>query len=359
MAKWGEGDPRWIVEERADATNVNNWHWKESNATNWSKDKLNELLLMMEMKSQDGNMIAKIIEFDKIDGEATANNRKGKLIFFYEWNLVLKWEGRILNDELKEKIKGKITIPNLSEENSIDEIDITVTVDESNDKSELLKAFMYNFGRNQIRDQINKYITSLKNDYAKILILPKKDVNQPENKPAVAAPAAIINANKGVINDSNKTATANSTAAATKPNAGLGVKIDCKTIVLEEKFTCKVNELFDCFSKTELMTAFTRGDVKLDFRKSGEFVLFGGNISGKFLEIVPNKKISQTWRYKGWVTGHYSTVDLEFEEKEDHSVIKLKQTLVPSSEYEHTQVNWQRYYFDSIRATFGFGSFLY
>ncbi|PKU40344.1 hypothetical protein llap_9357 [Limosa lapponica baueri] len=27
MAKWGQGDPRWIVEERADATNVNNWHW--------------------------------------------------------------------------------------------------------------------------------------------------------------------------------------------------------------------------------------------------------------------------------------------------------------------------------------------
>lgn len=27
MAKWGHGDPRWIVEERPDATNVNNWHW--------------------------------------------------------------------------------------------------------------------------------------------------------------------------------------------------------------------------------------------------------------------------------------------------------------------------------------------
>ena len=27
MAKWGEGDPRWIVEERSDGTNVNNWHW--------------------------------------------------------------------------------------------------------------------------------------------------------------------------------------------------------------------------------------------------------------------------------------------------------------------------------------------
>ena len=40
MAKWGEGDPRWIVEERPDATNVNNWHWTEKNADQWSKNKL-------------------------------------------------------------------------------------------------------------------------------------------------------------------------------------------------------------------------------------------------------------------------------------------------------------------------------
>lgn len=40
MAKWGEGDPRWIVEERPDAHNVNNWHWRESDATQWSKKKL-------------------------------------------------------------------------------------------------------------------------------------------------------------------------------------------------------------------------------------------------------------------------------------------------------------------------------
>ncbi|CAF4994828.1 unnamed protein product, partial [Rotaria magnacalcarata] len=31
MAEWGKGDPRWIVEDRPDATNPNNWHWKEKN----------------------------------------------------------------------------------------------------------------------------------------------------------------------------------------------------------------------------------------------------------------------------------------------------------------------------------------
>lgn len=83
--------------------------------------------------------------------------------------------GKILNDESKDKINGKVTIPNLSEENDLDEIDITITVDESNDKSEILKQFMYNVGRTKIREQIGKYITSLKNDYAKNLILPKKN----------------------------------------------------------------------------------------------------------------------------------------------------------------------------------------
>lgn len=116
------------------------------------------------------------MEFEKIEGEAVANNRKGKLLFFYEWLLVLKWRGTVLGGDPKEKVDGKITIPNLSEENSIDEIDIQVTV-EANDfseKTELLKSFMYNFGRPKIREQINKYIESLKKDYAKNLILPKK-----------------------------------------------------------------------------------------------------------------------------------------------------------------------------------------
>ena len=51
MAKWGEGDPRWIVEERPDATNVNNWHWTEKNADQWSKNKLKVLLRFFQRKS--------------------------------------------------------------------------------------------------------------------------------------------------------------------------------------------------------------------------------------------------------------------------------------------------------------------
>ena len=64
-----------------------------------------------------GNVV--IEEVDKCDGEARANNRKGKLIFFYEWEITLKWKGlfrlyftnenvNILQDMLMEVIKKSL-----------------------------------------------------------------------------------------------------------------------------------------------------------------------------------------------------------------------------------------------------------
>lgn len=73
------GDPRWIVEERPDATNVNNWHWKESNAAPWSKEQFKKLFVDFTI-ADDNNFVCKITEFEKIEGEATANVR---LLIFY------------------------------------------------------------------------------------------------------------------------------------------------------------------------------------------------------------------------------------------------------------------------------------
>ncbi len=44
MAKVGEGDARWIVEERADGANVNAWHWAERDVLPWAQRRLQELL---------------------------------------------------------------------------------------------------------------------------------------------------------------------------------------------------------------------------------------------------------------------------------------------------------------------------
>lgn len=122
MAKWGEGDPRWIVEERPDATNVNNWHWTEKNASSWSLDRIKELFKNIPIQTDEGDLT--IVEAEKVDGEASASNRKGKLIFFYEWDIILKWSGNLKGSD--NNFIGKVKVPNLSEENDVSELDVSI-----------------------------------------------------------------------------------------------------------------------------------------------------------------------------------------------------------------------------------------
>jgi activator of HSP90 ATPase len=170
MAKWGAGDPRWIVEERADATNVNNWHWTEKNATLWSKDKLRELLTGLAVENDDFK--ATIKEVTKIEGEATANNRKAKLIFFYEWVISGEWEGAHKNGDNKTNYKGTFEVPNLSEENDPKDVDVNVNI--KNEKHFDLKEFMRIEGTKKIREQCCKYLVLLKEEFSQGLIKPTK-----------------------------------------------------------------------------------------------------------------------------------------------------------------------------------------
>lgn len=63
-----------------------------------------------------------ITKIESCEGEAVANNRKGKLIFFYEWDLTLNWKGFLSGAD--KEILGTINIPNLSEENTVSEIEV-------------------------------------------------------------------------------------------------------------------------------------------------------------------------------------------------------------------------------------------
>lgn len=172
------------------------------------------------------------------------SNRKGKLIFFYEWNIKLKWKSigssipslcaniacspgaapqpepdpEDSDDEEEEACSGEIEIPNLSEENDVEEVDVCpdrgvgvwwhacqevrfchpqviVTVKKRDKQAEALKAMMHREAGTIIRRQITEYLRCLKEgqfwgveftlvscfsclpavEYSKDLILPKRD----------------------------------------------------------------------------------------------------------------------------------------------------------------------------------------
>lgn len=63
----------------------------ERDASNWSTERLKALLLPIRVEGEEG--ACEVTEVSKLDGEASINNRKGKLIFFYEWAIKLSWTG--------------------------------------------------------------------------------------------------------------------------------------------------------------------------------------------------------------------------------------------------------------------------
>ncbi|KAG8194418.1 hypothetical protein JTE90_011029 [Oedothorax gibbosus] len=337
MAKWGEGDPRWLVEERPDAKNVNNWHWTEKNASHWSKEKFNEILIGTKVETDVGK--CKITEITKCEGDAVVNNRKAKLIFFYEWVIEMKWEGSLINGDVT--VKGTMDIPNLSEEHDMKDVDINVLLETSGPEADILKDLMRTTGGEVIRQRLGQYVTTLKEEFSKGLILPTKDSTQP-----------------GDLKCSNNTKKENAFNAPTKETTPKH-KFEVGEINTTETFKCTSEEFYRAMTVKELVQAFTQGNCVLEAEEGGKFELFDGNVHGHFVKLVPSKTIQQKWRFKSWPSGHFSDVTIDIEQKQDCTEVKVTQLGVPKSEVENTFSGWKRFYWDSMKRILGFGVSLF
>ncbi|XP_042194135.1 activator of 90 kDa heat shock protein ATPase homolog 1b [Callorhinchus milii] len=335
MAKWGEGDPRWIVEERADATNVNNWHWTERDASSWSIDKIKALLLAVSVENEEGT--CNVTEVSKIDGEASINNRKGKLIFFFEWNIQISWTGLSKNGI---KYKGTGEVPNLSDENDPDELDINISLSKDEPDTKLL-ALMKKEGASNIRKALATYIETLKTEFTQGMILPtingvQKETSQP--KPKIDVKATVRQQCR--IPSDHRTS--------------VGVKIPTCKINIMDRFRTSVDELYRIFVTQELVQAFTHAPAFVEAEKGGKFRLLDGSVNGEFLDLVFDESIVMKWRYKSWPAEHYAIITLTFCNKDDETELQVECKGVPVGEEERTKEGWKHYYFEGIKQTFGY-----
>eukprot|EP00898_Chlorokybus_atmophyticus_P003829 jgi/Chlat1/4447/Chrsp29S04399 len=145
MAKWGEGDPRWVVAERADGTNINGWHWTEKNCKEWSKQRLPELVKGLRAVMDPKEGYALITGLKSLDGDVSVNTRKGNKKFaHYDITLTFSWEGQLEHSdtELASLVKGELKLSEFAYENTEDEYQFTVTVEGKGADQDRLKAAM-------------------------------------------------------------------------------------------------------------------------------------------------------------------------------------------------------------------------
>nr|GMD00216.1 activator of 90 kDa heat shock protein ATPase homolog [Ipomoea batatas] len=313
MARYGEGDKRWIVEERPDGTNVHNWHWAETNCLDWSRTFFTNLLTNQTL----------------IDGEGEAKDADGKLL---------------------SKTDGTVQIPYISDENADEDPEIKITVRDEGPVGRRLKEAFIAKGKPFVLEQVRTWVNAMarggpaKDELESKTVVKKKSTGGSTVAADADAP-------------SDKAKTARKEGVKEKKREGF------KTITMTERFNCRSKDLYEILMDENRWKGFTQSNARISREVGGEFSIFDGSVSGTNLELQEGKLIVQKWRFGSWPDGIHSTVRLSFDEPEPGvTMIKLIHTDVPEEDrygnetvVENTERGWRDLIFHKIRAVFGFG----
>ena len=341
MAKWGQGDPRWIVEERPDAHNVNNWHWNEKDCTSWAKPEIKALFkgIKIEDEKVGSCYISKI---NSCDGEATLNNRKNRIICFYDFKITATWKGSLKGSDIV--YVGELEIPSIADDTEEDDIDVQVSFTKDQESCYDLKEIVRKKAPKLFFEKLSVFTKKLKGECAQSLQVPTKEDTVEVN---VTEKSKVANSFK---EQSQPKPAVVSSAATPK------IKTSCKELVMTVKFMTDVSELFKTLVECDRLSVWCRSKVTNNVKAGETFSLFDGSVTGKYLKVTKDSEISMNWRHKTWPVGHHSSAVLTLKQTSAGVELKLKQAGVPETFLESTKKGWNNYYWNPIKCRFGYGS---
>ncbi|BBN02633.1 activator of Hsp90 ATPase protein 1 [Marchantia polymorpha subsp. ruderalis] len=349
MAKFGEGDKRWIVEDRKDGANVHNWHWSEKDCMEWSKKRLEELLNNVPILSGEGGLWISTTTVESVAGEAYVNIRKGKIIPGYELKVRVSWVGEAKDGSgtVLSKVEGKVEFPYIADENADEEPEVKILVLDETPIGQRMKDAFHAKGKSIVLARVLTYVKEIAAGG------PAKDELEGKGTPLKGA----VGKGKSVLSGKDVVVE----KAVVPPKNKL--KEGFKTISIVEKFHCRPRDLYTTLLDENRWKGFTQSKATISKEVGGSFTLFDGAIAGVNEELQEDKLIRQKWRFNNWADGHFSHVSLTFEEPEiGLTVVKLTHTDVPEEDrygnatvVENTEKGWRDLIFHKIRAVFGYG----
>jgi activator of HSP90 ATPase len=99
-----------------------------------------------------------------------------------------------------------------------------------------------------------------------------------------------------------------------------------------------------------VMQSMHLGDKPAEISRDvgGAFTLFGGYITGRHVELVPNERIVQAWRTGGWNAGVYSIAKFELVEQGSGTKIVFDHTGFPKGEADVLASGWKAHYWEPL-----------
>jgi uncharacterized protein YndB with AHSA1/START domain len=100
--------------------------------------------------------------------------------------------------------------------------------------------------------------------------------------------------------------------------------------------------------------AFTGATAKIDPTIGGKFTVLDGTVQGRTVELLPGRRIVQTWRAKEFPReSRDSRLEIQFEGAEGSTRVTIMHSLLPPGHGERQKQAWILRYFQPMRNYFG------
>lgn len=122
-----------------------------------------------------------------------------------------------------------------------------------------------------------------------------------------------------------------------------------KTIRQSVTFKASPHEVYEALMDSKKHSEFTGSEVQMSRNVGSEFSVYGGDIHGINLDLVPDQKIVQSWRYSDWPESHYSKATFSLKKVPSGTRLTFSQTGVPEEFYDDISQGWRDYYWEPMK----------
>lgn len=112
-------------------------------------------------------------------------------------------------------------------------------------------------------------------------------------------------------------------------------------------------KVYEAYTNPEIHAAFTGDDAAGKAMAGEKFNAYGDYITGKYIELVKDKKIVQEWQTAEWPEGYPpSRLTLTLEPSDKGTLLTMLHTDVPESQAESYRQGWIEHYWEPMEEYF-------
>lgn len=332
--------------------NPNNWHWVDKNCTKWSKQYFSTNIVGLQATRDEISL--EIHNMSLFEGEVEISQCKGKIISLYDLKLGFQIKGHFKQKE--NSYDGSIKILDFSYDTDLSELEILVEISGEMSEKKSIEDFVKKNLITKIIEKLKIFRRDLVDQNSSEIQVEKSQVDSVLTK--LNQKKSIEHAHYNKNEKINKNGFINKSTKVDKCSSN---EISTTNLVLKPYFSASAEELYLTLLTRERISAWSRSEPIIeDYPPSinSEFKFFNGFVSGRILELVPNKSITKSWRLDYWKPNVYSRMKITFEESSSDTMMKIDFTGVPVGEDKKVAENFEKYYIKSIKVVFGFGAVL-